>query len=83
MQGFFGLPPDRRTKRMPQSLQAPLPLAVYPFRIALHRIALSLMQLVDMQPTTLESYQLLVLRGLLQSHSTLGKSHRGRISQWR
>ena len=38
MQGFFGLPPDRRTKRMPQSLQAPLPLAVHPSRIALHRL---------------------------------------------
>ena len=39
MQEFFGLPPDRRTKRMPQSLQAPLPLAVHPSRIALHCIA--------------------------------------------
>ena len=31
-----GLPPDRRTKRMPQSHQAPFPLAANPSRIALH-----------------------------------------------
>ena len=39
VQGFFGLAPDRQTKRMPRSLQAPLPLAVHPSRIALHCIA--------------------------------------------
>ena len=44
-----GLTPDRRTKRMPQSHQAPFPLAANPSRIALHCITLASMQLIDMQ----------------------------------
>ena len=39
MEGLFGLLPDRRTKRMPQSFQAPLPLVIHSSRIALHCIA--------------------------------------------